>query len=220
MAAGYRSGGVDFDDLFDPDVMGDGPSAAGLRSGGVPLKYAARAYGAKRADVGYRQGGTDVSNLWAAKGTAQYVIPGLDGKVLSAIDQAFTAQQDVFAEVSVTLTAAGAWQVAGQTSQGSASQPAPTSGTWLPSGQSGADYDVRFRLTDSGHSSRVVTNGASAYTRMNGAPVTASLSLSASGQFQPQRSASMGIAIDVRNRATGHVTTTTLSGGVTVAAFQ
>ena len=45
MAKGIRSAGWDFDDLFDPDVIGDGPSVANLRSGGAPLRYAALKYG-------------------------------------------------------------------------------------------------------------------------------------------------------------------------------
>lgn len=76
MAGLFRQGGVNFDDLFDPDIVGDGPSAPNLRAGGTPLKYAALSYGTKRANVGYRVGGSDVSNLWAAKGTAVYVSDG------------------------------------------------------------------------------------------------------------------------------------------------
>lgn len=73
MSSGYASGGTDFDDLFDPDVMGDGPTAAGYSANGALLKYAALSYGTKRADVGYSVAGVDVSNLWAAKGTAVYL---------------------------------------------------------------------------------------------------------------------------------------------------
>lgn len=75
MPSGYRSGGVDFDDLFDPYVEGQKSVATGRRVAGVDLnqRYAPISYGTKRADVGYRVGGIDVSNLWAAKGTAQYL---------------------------------------------------------------------------------------------------------------------------------------------------
>jgi len=72
MAKGFLSDGVDFDDLFDPDVVGDGPSATWLTSDGVALRYARLQYGQKRADVGFYDNGVDVSNLWAAKGTAVY----------------------------------------------------------------------------------------------------------------------------------------------------
>lgn len=72
MTAGYKSVNVEFDDLFDPDIVGDGPSATGYAVGGTAMRYAALTYGTKRADVGYARAGVDVSNLWAAKGTATY----------------------------------------------------------------------------------------------------------------------------------------------------
>ncbi|HEL3779043.1 MULTISPECIES: hypothetical protein [Stenotrophomonas] len=74
MASGYRSGGTDFDDLFDPYVEGPLAQDSGRRVGGTDLsrRYAHIQYGSKRADVGHRIGGMDVSNLWAARGTAQY----------------------------------------------------------------------------------------------------------------------------------------------------
>lgn len=67
-----KSKGIAFADLFDPDVMGDGPTAPGYMVNGVPLRFAALKYGTKRADVGYAENGIDVSNKWAAKGTAVY----------------------------------------------------------------------------------------------------------------------------------------------------
>lgn len=84
MASGVKSAGVDLDDLFDPDIVGDGPIAPGVKSGGVPLKYAALKYGTKRANVGIADAGGDASNLWAAKGTAKYLIakPRYDGLII------------------------------------------------------------------------------------------------------------------------------------------
>ncbi len=77
MPSGYRSAGVDFDDLFDPYVTGTPPAATGYRIAGVgdlAGRYAPLIYGTQRADVGYRiAGGADVATLWAAKGTATYV---------------------------------------------------------------------------------------------------------------------------------------------------
>lgn len=69
----YASQFVTWDDLFDFDIIGDGPQAVGYASNSVPMKYAAIVYGTKRADIGYAINGVDVSNLWAAKGTAAYV---------------------------------------------------------------------------------------------------------------------------------------------------
>ena len=68
--AAYRSGGADFDDLFMPDVSGNGPSVPSSALRGCAARYAANYRGAKRANVGYRYNGVDVSNFWAAKGSA------------------------------------------------------------------------------------------------------------------------------------------------------
>lgn len=85
MPSGYRSGGMDFDDLFQPYAGGAASIASGLRVGGVDLnqRYAPIQGGAKRADVGYRVGGVDVSNLWAAKGTASSGL-AINGKSYTA----------------------------------------------------------------------------------------------------------------------------------------
>lgn len=222
MPVGYRnSAGVDFDDLFDPDVQGDGPTAPFLRTAaGVAVRYADISYGSKGPNVGYRtSAGVDVSNLWAAKGTASYVIAGLDGKSLYAVDQALSAQQTVSAQVAVSLQSNGSWAVSGGTSNGPVGQPPPSSGTWTGAGRTGADYDVRLRVTSSGHASRVVTNTASSYTRMSSGAVSAGLSITASGISGETRSASFEVLIDVRDRASGAVVTTRVIGTVSVSGF-
>lgn len=71
----YKTAGLDFDNQFDPDTVGDGPTAPGYKQGAVPLKYADIKYGVKGPDCGYKQAGVDVSNLWAKKGTAAYSLP-------------------------------------------------------------------------------------------------------------------------------------------------
>ena len=75
MPSGFKSGGVDFDDLFDPYIEGTKPVFTGYTSAGQDLRdrYAPISYGTKRADVGFASSGQDVSNLWAAKGTAVYL---------------------------------------------------------------------------------------------------------------------------------------------------
>lgn len=75
MPSGFKSGGTDFDDLFDPYVEGQKPALTGYVTDGQDLRdrYAPIEYGSKRADVGFKAGGQDVSNLWAAKGTAVYI---------------------------------------------------------------------------------------------------------------------------------------------------
>lgn len=216
-----NAAGVDLEELFDPDVMGDGPVAPALRlhAGHPGIRFAAIAYGSKGPNVGYRSAsGMDVSNIWAARGTARYSIPGLDGKSLSAIDAALTAQQSVSANVGVSIFSNGTWTATAGTSQGAAPVPAPASGTWLPAGKTGADFDVRFRVSDSGDSTRQVSNTAASFTRLSSGGFGASLSLQAVN-LQGSRSAQATIFVDLRDRATGNVTTSRVEGAVTVSGF-
>ncbi|RPE74628.1 hypothetical protein [Vulcaniibacterium tengchongense] len=145
MAKGYRSGGVDFDDLFDPDVIGDGPAVPNLRSGGAPLRYAALKYGQKRADVGYRQDGVDVSSLWAAKGTAVYKL-SFDGISVSASNQAKTnSGGTTTATALLWMHANGTWEARrSATGGGNNSNVVTASGTWIDPGAGAAEYQVLF----------------------------------------------------------------------------
>lgn len=141
MPVGYRNAaGVDFDDLFDPDVQGNGPTAPFLRTAaGVAVRYADISYGSKGPNVGYRtSAGVDVSNLWAAKGTATYVSSGglpslVSGQATVSPDQSGIADASVVFRANRTVS----W---GGTGGGGAS------GTWLTLGAA-ADYDIRFDVT-------------------------------------------------------------------------
>lgn len=145
MAKGARSGGIDFDDLFDPDIIGDGPSVPNLRSGGTPLRYAKLSYGTKRADVGYRQSGVDVSNLWAAKGTARYALP-INGQTFSAGYQSPTNEQGTaFATITVVLSNNGTYSVLRGFRTGTTTI---ASGTWHTFGGVPTDFDVRMIAQD------------------------------------------------------------------------
>lgn len=134
MANKFRRTGVDFDDLFDPDVMGNGPTAPGCRVNGVPLRYAHISYGTKRADVGYRENGVDVSNKWAQKGSAVYANRGGVPDYVSNLEVVpytggtSTAYIDTRADGSVVWT----------------TDSGPASGVWLPGG-GGAAYDVKYQ---------------------------------------------------------------------------
>lgn len=220
MAKGYRTSGVDFDDLFDPDVMGDGPSVGNLRMNGGALRYAALKYGAKRADVGYRQDGIDVSNLWAAKGTAVYVIAGLHGKHLYASDGALTNQPRVSAQTYVSLSNNGTWSVGGATSRGSFPQNASTSGTWLPNGAAVGDYQVQFVVTAGGTGQQTVSNGAPAYAAVT-TPRSVTLSLpSVDAANTDLRTGSADVIINLRRISTGSVSTTRLSMDIDTLGYQ
>lgn len=169
MAVGYKnSAGVDFDLLFDPYVQGTPPAATGYRNAaGVDLagRYAPISFGTKGPNVGMRTAaGVDVSNLWAAFGTAAYVIAGLDGKHLQADDGAVTFQLTVNANIGLIIDNDGTWTVYGGTSQGPMPQPTPQTGTWLTGGGVASDYEVQFDVFSSGSSDRVIGNGAPTWT--------------------------------------------------------
>jgi len=145
MAKGIRSAGWDFDDLFDPDVIGDGPSVANLRSGGAPLRYAALKYGQRRADVGYRQDGVDVANFWAAKGTSVYKL-GFDGILVSAANGAKTnSTGNTTAAALLWMHANGTWEARrSATGGGNNSNTVAASGTWIDPGAGAGEYLVLF----------------------------------------------------------------------------
>lgn len=145
MAKGIRSGTVDFDDLFDPDVIGDGPSVPNLRSGGAPLRYAALKYGQKRADVGYRQDSVDVANFWAARGTAVYKL-SFDGLRVSASNGAKTnSGGNTTATARLTLHPTGAWEARRiAIGGGNNSDVQAASGTWIDTGASAGEYQILF----------------------------------------------------------------------------
>lgn len=163
MVTGYRSGGVDFDDLFDPYVQGDRSILSGRRVAGVDLnqRYARIEWGSKRPDVGYRVGGTDLSNLWAAKGTAVYSL-GFNGKSYTATAQApTTGVQPPTSTLRLDILPSGNWQIVSVISNsiGDNGTTVIESGSWLPSGQSASEWTVRFNANSSSGGG-TITNGA------------------------------------------------------------
>jgi len=206
MTSGFRFQGVDFDNLFDPDLMGDGPAAAGLRQqGGAQLRYAHIRYGQKRADVGFRVGGQDVSNLWAAKGTATYTLP-INGQAFAAHNQSRTnSTGSAVATVTFVIESNGTYRVLQTTTGGGNNTGAdPITGTWLPAGATVAEYDVQFEAANVGAAS--ISNGAASY-----APCSASRSISASVSVPAASldnvSAEVTLVIRLR-RSNGAVSTT------------
>lgn len=78
MASGYKNAAdTDFDDLFDPDIVGDGPTAAIFEDpDGTLLKYANVKYGTAGSNVGFKlSNNADVATIWAKKGSASYATP-------------------------------------------------------------------------------------------------------------------------------------------------
>lgn len=209
MASGVKSNGVDFDDLFDPDIMGDGPSAPGIQSRGVALRYAALKYGSKRANVGVANASIDVSNLWAAKGSVAYSIAGLQGKHLYVLDGGLTNQSAVSATASITISANGQWSAYGGNTDGAVAQPAPTSGTWLVSGGAASDYQVLIDITSTGSADRVATTSAATWSALTQSR-SASLELPPiSGNNGLVRDANASVRIRIRRASTGAVVSDT-----------
>lgn len=160
MAKGIALNNVDFDELFDQDVKGDGPASTMLFVNGVPLRYAKLSHGSKRPDVGYVEGNIDVANLWAAKGTARYTLP-FDGQTFSAERASRTsASGQVSAAVQLSMNSNGTFEiVAIETGGGLADETRSLmTGSWLPAGHNAGDYIVAFTVHNLGQA--VGTNGA------------------------------------------------------------
>lgn len=211
MASGFRnSSGQDTDDLFDADVVGDGPVATFMRrSDGSPLRYAAARYGTPGAPLGFRDaGGSDMGPQWARKGTATYTIGGLNGRTFSAQQTALTSQSQVSAYVALSINANGTWQVYGGTGQGGVTMPAPNSGSWLTNG-SASDYQVQFDVSSSGYAGYTASNGAPSWTGVGASPGVQLTLPTFPGNNTTTRNANATVRIRIRNASTGAVVSDT-----------
>lgn len=187
-----KSKNVEFVDLFDPDVIGDGPSAAGYTKAGVPYRFAALIYGTKRADVGYAINGVDVSSLWAMKGSAVYVSS-------SAVPGSLTDSQ-VGGPPSVTSTVGFSYHRDGTTTF---FPGVVYSDTWkIPTGATvGDDYDIRFTQT-SGNAGGTLTATLNTWMQLNATrSVTLSVTKTTSGSMTVHRT----LLIEIRRRSDGVV---------------
>lgn len=166
MVTGYRSGGIDFDDLFDPYVQGDRSPLSGRRVSGVDLnqRFAPILYGTKRADVGYRTGGVDLSNFWAAKGTASYGLP-FNGQSYTADSEAPTnAQGNASAGIQLVLLTNGNYTI-NRTGNFTSSPAQLSSGRWLPNGQTVGQYEVMMTAENVGAAS--INSNANSFSGFN-----------------------------------------------------
>jgi hypothetical protein len=151
--------------IFDPYVAGTTQAAAtGILENGVEIatKYAKLSYGSSAAATGITTGSgaslKDLSQIFAALGTAHYPL-GFNGGVYD------TSANRGSAGVSLTMKSDGTWSI-------SAGTGTPTSGTWLPAGDSVSSYTVMFAM--SGFSSGAVPGGGTA-SYINGAPTQSAL---------------------------------------------
>lgn len=192
MASNFRTpSGVDFDDYFEPDTVGDGPSAADFRrSNGAALKYASAAYGTPGGAVNMRgKDGVDIGPKWAKKGTASYndaiVIP------FGSYQAESSDSHDSGATFTFTISSNGTWSIAMTAlHETSGTNGSPLSGNWHKSPASGVGNDYEMQAT----ATFTVTN-----TYKGDSPVTPSytattgwLSLSASQSLAANTSHLLG----------------------------
>lgn len=201
MPSPYKAGGVNFDDLFDPDVVGDGSTAPPFKSGGMPIKYAAIQHGAKRANVGFRIDGVDVSNLWAAKGSATHSLP-FDGQSFNMPDTAPSGS--LMARVTLAIKSDGSYSITGESQQSGAT--AFATGTWLPNGWNASQCAVQF--IESHNANAAVTNGASSYSSTSSTRSIASQSGPAAATSGLDIYGATDVEVRIRNNATGGVMVT------------
>lgn len=205
MAKDYRSAGLDFDDQFDPDIVGDGPTAPQYKVNGTPLKYADIKYGSKGPNCGYAENNVDLSNKWAAKGTARYALP-IDGESFIAHSSGLNSPA-MEANIQVDIKSNGTYSV---TCIGNGFVSGNASGTWLPAGRSVSEYQVEFVWQQSSQYTSgpaTVTNGAATY---QSATTTRTVSFDAQvGQFTGLDKGSSGtLIINLKRVSTGVVTVT------------
>jgi len=192
--SGYRTAGQDLDNLFDPDTVGDGAAVA-LYQGGVPRRYANIKYGSKRADVGYKNGGTDVSNYWAAKGTAVYNL-GFNGKNYTASNSLRGS-----ATVKLYMLNDGTWQIHRLVSS---TETGLDSGVWLPAGDSVANWSCNIGVSQTGS-----TVGNASHTTSNSAPGVTSLTAT-----QTASATSSAILVTTQDVSNGQITVVLYRAGV------
>jgi len=137
-----NASGVNSDDLYDPDITGDGLAAPEFRrQDGSPLRYALAKYGSPGSVLGARDAsGQDYGPRWAAKGTASYndaiVIPFGNYRAESS------DSHDAGATFTFTIAPGGTWSIAMTALHTpSGTTGSPLSGNWHKSPSSGVGND-------------------------------------------------------------------------------
>ncbi len=135
---GYKAAGNDLENLYDPDIIGNGYLAAGMKVGGnAGTRYASAAYGTPGPYCGFNATGVgDVGKQWAGKGTAVYA--------LSCNGQSFSDnnQSRGQAGFKFLVSANGTWQI--QRWRSTSSITTVASGTWLTDGSSASQWSCNF----------------------------------------------------------------------------
>lgn len=205
-----KSKGVEFSELFDPDVMGDGPAARGYSSNGVPFRFADIKYGSKRADIGYAESSVDLSNKWAAKGTASYLDPDPDYQWRTFRAFAGTSSQTV--QSTLTWAPDGTWA---NTSPGTVTK----SGTWAPAtGTPGNLYEMMIDTVvldpAAGHTLTFASNPAASWVDMSSSVACIMQDIGTPSSNESDYS----VRLRIRLKSTGAVVFTgTIAGSITIA---
>jgi len=182
--SGYRNGAPsDLDNLYDQDIVGDGPQAVGFNvSPGVPLKYAAAKYGQPGPACGYRfANNQDIGPEWCAKGTAVYHLSINGSSYASAVFVPIGGSAT--SSVTFLMTSATAWQISSNYVGGSGS-PAPgvqASGS-VPNGAVSISLGLTYQgaagdtgagtISNNAASRTACANGVSCIVAMTGTPNT------------------------------------------------
>lgn len=180
---------TNFDDMFDPDIIGDGPAAAWLEDiAGVPVRYASIVYGQRGPDTGYEDSGVDVASLWARKGSASYI----NQNVLPALVRHYNVNSSapVMAVASFTFNRDG-------TVTFSPSEYANANWKTPPSATAGDEYDIRFTQTG-GNASGSLSGTLTVWLQLNQARgLTLTMTRNTSGSTTARRI----ILVEMRRRS-------------------
>ncbi|MFC6633524.1 hypothetical protein [Microbulbifer taiwanensis] len=137
------AGSTDLDNIFEPRGSFAKRADVGIYNGSTDISnlYAPVSHGSAAANTGIYAGSTDIGQLFAAKGSVSYH----KAPIWTAGDWARTDKPSSAATTGVKFNTSGSIDLF----------ESGTDGTWLPSGESNADYEVKW-VRVSGDSSSVV----------------------------------------------------------------
>lgn len=156
MTSGFKTAGVDFDDIFAPYNSGSKPANTGFSVAGVDLveRYAPLAYGTPAPETGMTiADSSDVNTLWCAKDTDGYAVsPGFGGPY-----EAYSnGPHNTGCRFTCEISSSGSWMITlyaapGGAGGGGGTSGVPLSGVWHSGADDPASYEVRFTayVTDS-----------------------------------------------------------------------
>jgi hypothetical protein len=199
---------VPLTDIFDPYVSGTKAIVTGytVMVGGVPTDlrdlFAPIYLGTSAPITKYRVRGADLNTLFAAKGTAAYSLP-INGKTY--IESTLTRGT---ASVQFNMLASGAWNVTSFVSGRTPSTIVEDSGTWLPAGDSAANWSCS--MINDGSGSVIAHGGFTGENTQTTTCPTARVLTSNQNAYQ----ASSAITTGTRAQWTGTITLYLYRAGV------